>query len=526
MPNRPRPKLNLRFLLLALVFSSSVATLINTFWVMFSTQKREMIESALETNRTYAMRVATSIEGVLDSDLDRLKYSAGRIGATLPGHQALTQEAQRLFEQDDSFNSVLVTNANGIIIASAPQSLNLDGKEVLNREPLDLRKPMVSDAFESLSKNLVVFISHPIFASDGRYLGLVGGSIRLEQKSTLQALMDLNVRQDGAFVYLTDSKRRVLYHPDARQIGKSLAQGSIVDSALSRTSGSMNYVDERGNEMLGGYAGIPTSRWVVVSQQPLTSIEDTLNDATLRVAKGVLPLALFGFLLIWWLGTKISTPLSRLAEGAKRLDMPESYDRIRAVPADYYESWQIRRALLLAATLLAEKIGRLNKEAQSDALTGLANRRAMQERLSFWQEMKTPFAVVSIDIDHFKRVNDTFGHAAGDETLRFVATLMKQNSRPDDLLCRVGGEEFVLLLSGGSMAVAKEVAERLRISIENTSIETVGHVTVSLGVALWNPGQDIPAVLKKADQMLYMAKQLGRNRVILEDPSISLEEKA
>ncbi|MCZ7024392.1 diguanylate cyclase, partial [Salmonella enterica subsp. enterica] len=85
---------------------------------------------------------------------------------------------------------------------------------------------------------------------------------------------------------------------------------------------------------------------------------------------GIAPLALFGIILIWWLGARISAPLSRLAECAKRLDTPDSYERISAVPARYFESWQIRRALLLGATLLQEKIGKLNQQAQTDALTG------------------------------------------------------------------------------------------------------------------------------------------------------------
>jgi len=122
-----------------------------------------------------------------------------------------------------------------------------------------------------------------------------------------------------------------------------------------------------------------------------------------------------------------------------------------------------------------------------------------------------------MDIDHFKRVNDTFGHGVGDETLRAVANLMKQNSRSNDLPCRVGGEEFILLLPESSLRTAIEVAERLRVSIETEAIDTVGHITISLGVALWRPGGvSVAAVLERADQLLYQAKQSGRNRVVAE----------
>lgn len=171
--------------------------------------------------------------------------------------------------------------------------------------------------------------------------------------------------------------------------------------------------------------------------------------------------------------------------------------------------------------MLQETIGRLNQQAQSDALTGLANRRAMQDTLTLWQDADKAFAVISMDIDHFKRVNDTFGHGVGDETLRAIANLMKQNSRSDDLPCRVGGEEFILLLPNSSLRAATDVAERLRASIEAEIIDTVMHITVSLGVALWSPGGDsVSAVLEKADQLMYQAKQNGRNRVMTEESSL------
>lgn len=105
----------------------------------------------------------------------------------------------------------------------------------------------------------------------------------------------------------------------------------------------------------------------------------------------------------------------------------------------------------------------------------------------------------------------------GDETLRAIAELMQQNSRANDMPCRVGGEEFVLLLPGSSLQIAADVAERLRASIEAASIETVGRITVSMGVALWRPEvESISAVLERADQLLYQAKQSGRNRVVVE----------
>lgn len=517
MPTRPRPKLNLRILLLAFALIAAFSTLANTFWVMLTTQRAELVENALQTNKAYAARIADSLNGVLSSDLDRLSYAATSIGENYLDQAMLEKEANRLLGQDHSFNSVIISDSEGKVIASAPGSMRLDGQLLQNRSPLSKRKPMISDAFLSLADHLVVFVSHPVFNSNKQYLGLVGGSIRLEQKNTIQALMDLNVREDGAYIFLVDSHRRILYHPDPKKIGEVLGTNRLVDAALEHTNGSMQAINESGNEVLAGYARIPSSHWGVVSEQPFATIQASLESTAKKVAKGVAPLGLFGLLIVWWIGRKISAPLSRLAETAKRLDAPECYERITAIPADYIESWQIRRALLLATNLLQEKIGRLNIQAQSDPLTGLTNRRGMDEAIGLWQEALKSFAVISVDIDHFKAVNDTYGHGVGDETLREVARLMKQASRPGDLVCRVGGEEFVLLLPNSTTSIATDVAERLRIIVASAQFETVGHITVSLGVALWKMGEPVTAAFEKADQFLYRAKSLGRNRVVSEN---------
>lgn len=179
----------------------------------------------------------------------------------------------------------------------------------------------------------------------------------------------------------------------------------------------------------------------------------------------------------------------------------------------------IKRALLAGLEVTRAKLGQLDQQAKSDPLTGLANRRAMEERLQAWQRLGTPFSVISLDIDHFKRVNDTFGHDTGDDVLRQFAELLRQSCRERDLPCRVGGEEFILLLPEASVRTAIDVAERFRARQEATPIEPVGQITVSLGVVHWSPrgGRSVQDVLKRADELLYQAKQAGRNRVMADE---------
>ncbi|MBC7319370.1 GGDEF domain-containing protein, partial [bacterium] len=171
------------------------------------------------------------------------------------------------------------------------------------------------------------------------------------------------------------------------------------------------------------------------------------------------------------------------------------------------------------------------KLAITDPLTGLFNRRFLEEKLANELIRAKAYgnylSVVMADIDHFKRINDTYGHKVGDEVLKLLAVILKANIRGEDIVARYGGEEFVILLHNVSKYDAFRIAERIRIEIEETSFEEVGvpeKVTVSFGISCFpGDGEDPIDLLKKADQALYQAKSLGRNRVVtFTEPSASI----
>lgn len=173
-------------------------------------------------------------------------------------------------------------------------------------------------------------------------------------------------------------------------------------------------------------------------------------------------------------------------------------------------------------TRLRDEIERARDEAMSDALTGLANRRAFERRLAeCLSRGPAPRCLLVTDIDHFKRVNDTYGHLFGDQVLKVVAQGVRSCIAPEHLAARVGGEEFAIVLDGASPAQAQSIAERIRATIAGSRIrrrdsdETIGQITVSLGVALHRTGESAEAWFDRADQALYASKQNGRNRVTL-----------
>lgn len=164
----------------------------------------------------------------------------------------------------------------------------------------------------------------------------------------------------------------------------------------------------------------------------------------------------------------------------------------------------------------------LRHMATTDPLTGLANRGKLddifQRELARFKRHGTPMAVLMIDLDHFKSVNDRHGHDAGDAVLRQVAQLLRERVRPSDLACRLGGEEFCVLLSDSTRDSACEVAEDLRRLTERMACvhaDATIALSMSIGVAeLGADGEDLPALISIADARLYAAKERGRNRVV------------
>lgn len=168
----------------------------------------------------------------------------------------------------------------------------------------------------------------------------------------------------------------------------------------------------------------------------------------------------------------------------------------------------------------------LHDQSVRDPLTGLFNRRHMTETLrktiNDSQRSTEPFAVIAIDVDHFKKFNDTHGHDAGDMVLRAVGSVLQQDCDRDDVACRPGGEEFTVILPDCDLEQASERAENLRRAVENIKVrygeKTLPRVTISVGLSMYPEHGTLPQMLlRSADDALYQAKALGRNRVVISD---------
>lgn len=203
---------------------------------------------------------------------------------------------------------------------------------------------------------------------------------------------------------------------------------------------------------------------------------------------------------------------------------------------DQHQKQRDEREQEVAARLqgLAERVAHMEQEAMGyrehleeqrqkaliDPLTGLPNRAAWSERLeheiSQWQQHGNTLLLAMLDLDHFKRINDNYGHLAGDKVLKIIAGVLRKRLRGSDFIARFGGEEFVLLMPATTLASGAKLLDNLRASVEACPFHFKGEpvtITVSMGLTAFKPGENSDLVLKRADQALYRAKGAGRNRV-------------
>ncbi len=483
-----RPRADLHTLIALLVIISIVITLANNLYATWRVQRMVLIDSTLEANRAYAAKLASTSEVFFRLAQSQLHFSANVLGKDFDNEELLKTEVNRLREQTDSFNSVAVVDENGTVRAISPESLTLTGMHLTSdasREALQTRQPMISKPTVSAANNLLIFVSWPIWNSQGRYLGYVGGTIYLKKKSILNALLGEQFYRDGTSVFVLDSNNQVLYHQNRQLVGKTIPPLLSDRERQEKDNGSLVLTETDKPTRLAGYAIVPTTGWMVVALKPVDATLQPLSGLILKVLKHSVPFALLTLLVAVILARMIAMPLWQLARKASKIDGQSATNDIGGIHAWYFEAAQVKRALLTGIGLVQDKIGRLSSEAQTDPLTQLLNRRGLNAVLDYFQTLQQPFAVLALDIDHFKNVNDNWGHDVGDRVIQQVARTLQQSARKQDIVSRNGGEEFLMLLPDTSLADAEAIAERIRLSFAGEAVENVGNIMLSIGVAEW-----------------------------------------
>lgn len=517
-------KLKLRTIIFIVTLIAVVVTLFSSVTASNRVSKDNLIEDTLETNRVYAQKVANATDEYLQTTLQTLAYSADQVAGYLTEENAselLYDEAERLLNQTSTFNSVVITSKDGEIIAASPESLKIIGEQLdspAEQKALSEQQASITAPYVSLTGRLIVFISQPIYDDEGTYYGMVGGTIYLLSDNVLYDLLGEHYYQDGSYVYVMDKEARILYHPKLDRINDTAESNLIADEIAQGKSGSMQVINSKNIDMLAGYGYMPTAGWAVVSQRPVEAALQPAKDIRNEIIIKILPYTLILLVLIILISQIISYPLNKLAEYSKRIRNDKQEEELKSVRAWYYEANQLEKSLKNTYTFYRARVDHFSRQSFTDDLTSLPNRRMMQQMMDHWILNERPFSAVMLDIDHFKRVNDTYGHVVGDEVLIFLAEQMEEVTREHDMSCRYGGEEFYILMPDTTKDQAFNVADRLRKKLEETTSPSGEIITISLGISHYpEDASSIQDMIEVADNRLYKAKNKGRNQTVVED---------
>lgn len=511
-------KLSLTHLLFGLTFFTILLTLISSLFSGFSVAKDTLIDHSLETNQIYAQKLSDTADSYIRDTLSVLKYSADYLADHMDAPEAIIDEGDRLRNQTNWFNSIVILNADYEVL-SASKGTKITTNDVLrtntSRAAMKAKKPFISKPYVSVAGRLSLFFSQPIIDSNGKLLGIVGGTLYLKEQNSLKEILGEHYYKDGSYVYVVDEEGHILYHKDNDRISEKVEGNRAVNQVINRQDGSMVTTNTKGIEMIVGYSYMKSTGWGIVSQQPLALIEEPTWSVIKKVFKTSSPFLFISLFISLMAAMYITRPLRTLAIlMVKNTPEDSNIEEIEQVNSWYYEVAKMKDAILTSIGGLNQKVSYYHNQSVVDPLTGLTNRRTMDELLQQWKDSGESFVVLLIDLDHFKSVNDTYGHVVGDEVLQYLARKMNDHTAPDDICCRYGGEEFVILFKGKPLPYVTNLAENLRRDLEESNSPTGHPVTMSAGVGAFPlHTDDAEQLFELTDQALYQSKENGRNQV-------------
>ncbi|WP_017756400.1 sensor domain-containing diguanylate cyclase [Calidifontibacillus oryziterrae] len=508
-------KVKLRYAIGLLVLMTVILTAGVSWYSATNALKHSLAENYLESNRNYANKLSLSTSDLLIHMQEHINGIA-----VFVGRQSFSQDILDSYRITNSsyFSALLITDPNGVIQVISPSvvrynkgpEVKANTKLVSNaiQNALELKRPLISEPYNDLSGQRVLLVSAPIFDNNGSFKGLVAGTINLEGENVIKNTLDKHQYANGSYVYVVDQKGRIIFHPDPSRINDIVTKNEAVRNVLQGKSGSAQVVNTQGNEFYAGYAFEKVSGWGIISQTPTGIIAEPLGNVRKSMFFQGLPLLLLILLLASVLANNLSRPLNVIAK--------HSENAIHENKIVRFEKLKINSHIFEVHHLyhhMNNYLNLLNRQIEIDGLTGLSNRKAFDSIMKEWVEKDIAFSIILLDIDRFKRVNDTFGHLVGDDVLRYLAGMINSVCKNEMYCFRYGGEEFVILMKNKNIESAFEAAEQLREKIAETASPTGEAITISLGITEYQKGDKHPEeIIERADSALYQSKTDGRNR--------------
>ncbi|MEO8088763.1 MAG: diguanylate cyclase [Gemmatimonadales bacterium] len=432
-------------------------------------------------------------------------------------------------ERFSDYEELVVLDPQGRMVASSarqPRAFRLPDNW---RSELSSTNAVVGEAFWDQSLGMgILIVAVPVQRADGRLLGALAA--RLNLSGAKDGLLTFAPGKYGQ-VSLIGSRGNLIVNSvtTSAELMKLSLKPAILDRLKRREGAVVTYESVSGRDVLGSLKQVPRVGWAVLAEIPVDTAYRQIRrfrDLTLAIVAGLL---LVVTAIAYYLALLIVRPLERLTKGAAEVaegdlavDLPKATGEVGDLTYVFNHMVgrlrKSRQELDDVNETLRTKNEELERLSASDSLTGLSNRRILTQRLADEllraQRGSHSFTMLMLDVDHFKKYNDTHGHPAGDEVLKKVAHILRSCTRAGDCTARYGGEEFAVLLSGKGGDTALALAERIR---ERVAAEEFvgGKITISGGIAEFpQHGHTAEAVISSADEALYEAKREGRNRVV------------
>lgn len=510
-----KKKIKLKYLMSGLMLVGFLVIIIFGLVSGYKVIKASLLEEALSNNEAYAQKLSRTADRFLVDAQDTLAYSADVIEQNLQDGSVLSEEARRLQEQANSFNSAVVVDTDRKVLAVSPKTVNIKDSVLDStgaREANRAQRPNITNPYITITGKLVVFISHPLFDEHNIYQGLVAGSLYLQDQNAFYDILGKHPYDEDSYVYVVSKEGEIIFHKDFDMIGQQV-DNDILQQIQQNTAGSLRYQDDKKQRFVAGYSKLDAADWYVVLQRPHELVEAPAQMVVKRIALTTAPVFLLMILVTLYATLRVVRPIHLLADYTEESLVSKNVEKLKEVPSFYDEAQSLKRSLVRTLSSLHSQVEFFQNQAVIDPLTGLTNRRTMDEVLENWRKNEMDYAIIMLDLDHFKRVNDTYGHGVGDQVLQYLAQKLKKHARTQDVCCRYGGEEFIILLPHTPLEEAYEVAESLRKDLAETVSPCGDIVTMSAGIAAFSDQATTPTqVIELADQALYRAKESGRNR--------------
>ncbi|MDE8602313.1 sensor domain-containing diguanylate cyclase [Marinomonas sp. RSW2] len=371
------------------------------------------------------------------------------------------------------------------------------------------------------SKKWLVSFGKTLLDADNKIVGVI--SIDAGMDSIVKALAIRDEKYPTIYNFVMDTEGKILIHPD-ETLPDTLHQ-QIFSHLPEKVnaSGSLAYNDGD-QKKLAHFDRIDELGWIVVTEVNLADIRQPI----VKTITSTLLMIVIGSLFTTWLMSHILSrhlilPLKRLQQRVQ--EITEGKDELGKYVFPNNEIGKIseaiekltEKALIQKNIELKDKNTLLSTISHTDQLTSIANRRKMMEVLhtevSSYEQNQHPFSVLMFDVDHFKHVNDTFGHEVGDQVLIRLAQTIKATIHKTDTLGRWGGEEFVIVCPNTDKTMALNIAEKVFSAIHLHNFPLQINITISLGLSEFTNNHSLESILVEIDQKMYRAKQLGRNQI-------------